>query len=521
MSLPLKWSRLILDMKEKKSYIENIENEVQEYIGGKGLNLYYLNHVSMDEDIAVISTGPLVGTGFPCASFSYISKYDKKLGYPVTSCFGGGFGLSMKMAGFVQIVLKGKSKGLLYVFIDNEKVSFHETSVLKDKNALLTDTYIREEFDDRDIETISIGNPPVDFLDHAILFSSGNWPINRFGFGKDFIEKGLKAIGIRGDKGFNIEAKDKFLGYISHLFRKISEDNIVKTIKNKGSLAFLDKKNVYGFPSNIPEEISGKTYLKSFEAGREACPSCPIGCGKFTNINGIASSSGPLFEEVLFLAAHMKEKKLDTILMEAIRMRRECIDPFILFTEYRDAIAKIHNIEIEERYNTFKVKGMPLSFDPRRLIDLSLYCAFTIQDYDYFQLCIGMDAPQEDAFNKENRATSLKKILIIKTLSDMLGICPLPISRVPVITVEDLKEGFKILFGDEVALEVKAKGLVDMERKMGHFSKMDDMLDDTLYEVPTEYGDMAGKYLDRSMWEDTLNRFYEMMEWDSQGRPQR
>jgi aldehyde:ferredoxin oxidoreductase len=516
---PIRWKRLILDFDTKQSYVEDVENEVSEAMGGKALNLHYLAKEGLNEDLTVISTGPFAGTGFPCSSFSYMSRYDRHLRYPVTTSFGGGVALAMRMAGFLQIALKGRATNPLYAFIDNEKASFHDASSLKDKNGLSTDMHIRDQYGDSDIETISAGDPPADLKDHAILFSSGQWPIYRFGFGKVFLEKGIKAIAIRGDQGVPINHKEEFLGYMAGLFGKISADRSITTIRNEGSLTFLERKDSFGFPSHIPDEISGKTYSRFFEAGREACPSCPIGCGRFTRINGNGSSSGPLVEEALLLAATVKEKRWDVILTECIRMRRACADPFILFTDLREKIAALHAVEIENRYPAFKVKDMNLSFDPRGLMDLSLYYTLTAQDYDYFKITVGSEMPYEHSPTPEEAISALKARLIMKAASDILGVCPLPTARLHAMNLEDLEEGFRMITGAEADLEGRAKMVIDMERRLSRFSKEADMLDAIAFEAPIEYGDRQGAHLNRALWEQRLGLFYEAMGWDEQGRP--
>jgi aldehyde:ferredoxin oxidoreductase len=514
MLAPAQWKRLVLDVEAKTAIFEDIEDKVREYIGGKGLNLDYLDGVNRDKDVVVIATGPFVGTGFPCASFSYISRFHGELNYAVTSSFGGHFGPAMRMAGLIQIVIKGKSKNMRYIIIDDDKVSFHEASSLRDKSALLTDTSIREQHADADIETIAIGNPPEELANHAVLFSSGTWPINRFGFGGAFLEKGLKAIGIRGSKAFHSKDKDLFLGYLSTQFRKITEDLSLRTVRKEGSLAFLTRKNMLGFPSTIPDDISGSQYSRRFERGSEACSACPIGCGRFSTVDGAPPSSGPLVEEVLFLAANMKSKKWSEILTEAFRMRRESLDPMILFTEDRSRLSAMHRIGLEERYVSMKFKGLPLCMDPRACAGLGLYYTFTIQDYDYFSITKEIDPAGE-----EDHGAFLKNAMVTKALSDMLGICPLPVSHIPAITPADLHQGYAIITGKEAPLEEKAKRLIDRERKMGGFSRQQDLLDDGAFGTDIKSGPGAGQSISGSSWNKRLDGFYETMEWDAEGRP--
>lgn len=176
--------------------------------------------------------------------------------------------------------------------------------------------------------------------------------------------------------------------------------------------------------------------------------------------------------------------------MEAYKMREDSLDPFILFTDHRDKVEKLHHIELEEKLDApLKFKGIPFYFDPATMENSAFYHHLTCQDYDYFKL----------ASDKGGEVRSLKKMMIMETVSGMLGICPLITSGVPIITMEDLHEGFEHLYGRKETLDKKAKKVIDMERKMSGFSKDDDLLD--------------------ASWDETLSKFYKAMDWDDQGNP--
>lgn len=475
MSQPFQRKRLILNLYDKQSHSENLENDAIEYIGGKGLNLHFLKKNGMDKDVISIANGPFAGSGFPCSSFSYVSKFSNTLQYPVTSGFGGGFGLAMGMAGLAQIVLKGSAKSPVSIVIDNEEVHFIDASSLEGKSALSTDMYIQEKYNDMQIETLCVGHPPKDLLEHAILFSSGTWPVYRFGFGGDFVEKRIKVIGIRGDGGTLIHSPKTYLSFISHLFTKIAQDKQLSMVNSGWNLI----------------KMLGDLPSKFFDGDREACYSCPVGCARLIPIEGPPYLGRALCEEILFLSMNMKGKECDQLLMEAYKMREDSLDPLILFTDYRDMVEKLHNIELEKKLPApLKFKGIPFYFDPAIMANSAFYYNLTCQDYDYFKL----------ASYSDGEVQSLQNMMIMKTLSDMIGICPLITSRVPIITMEDLHEGFENLYGRKETLDKKAKKLIDMERKMSGFSKDDDLLD--------------------ASWDEKLSKFYKAMDWDDQGTPE-
>ena len=84
------------------------------------------NETAFSEDnLLVVSTGPMTGSGAPSSSRFNISTLSPQTGYLTSSNCGGNFGYYLKKAGLDAIVLHGRSDTPVWLEISNGKVQFH------------------------------------------------------------------------------------------------------------------------------------------------------------------------------------------------------------------------------------------------------------------------------------------------------------------------------------------------------------------------------------------------------------
>src|SRR5512136_552192 len=105
----------------------------KEYIGGRGFGIRLLTDrvdpkidPLSDENIVVYAAGPLTGTGIPLGSRYEVSTISPLTGTAMSSNSGGVFGWKMKKAGFDAVVVSGRSRRPLWLFLDSGKAEFHD-----------------------------------------------------------------------------------------------------------------------------------------------------------------------------------------------------------------------------------------------------------------------------------------------------------------------------------------------------------------------------------------------------------
>ena len=109
---------LRVDLTTKKIKEETLDPKVaKDYIGGRGLGIYYLNK-EIDpgtdpfspQNIIIMATGPLTGTGAPTGARYMVMTKSPLTGAITCSNAGGRFPTEMKRSGYDAIVLSGRAK---------------------------------------------------------------------------------------------------------------------------------------------------------------------------------------------------------------------------------------------------------------------------------------------------------------------------------------------------------------------------------------------------------------------------
>ena len=91
----------------------------RDYIGGRGLGIYYLNKLLdpncdplSSENLLIMATGPLTGTGAPTGARYMVMTKSPLTGAITCSNSGGFFPTELKRSGYDAILFEGKSDHL-------------------------------------------------------------------------------------------------------------------------------------------------------------------------------------------------------------------------------------------------------------------------------------------------------------------------------------------------------------------------------------------------------------------------
>ena len=82
------------------------------------------------ENLIVIATGPLTGTGAPSSNRFDISSLSPLTGITSSSNCGGNFGHYLKKAGLDALIIRGKCEKPTWVEIENGEFRFHDAAEL-------------------------------------------------------------------------------------------------------------------------------------------------------------------------------------------------------------------------------------------------------------------------------------------------------------------------------------------------------------------------------------------------------
>lgn len=180
------------------------EKVIRNFLGGVGLGAKILydevgpnvNPLST-ENIVVIATGPLSGTSAPTNGRTEAITKSPLTGIIGRGNFGGWWGPRLKLAGFEGVVVRGRSDGPVYLWINNDVVELRSAEHLWGKDTWETTDALKEELG-RDVSVLSIGQAGENLVRFACPVADYYHAPGRSHTGCVMGTKKLKAIAVRG-----------------------------------------------------------------------------------------------------------------------------------------------------------------------------------------------------------------------------------------------------------------------------------------------------------------------------------
>ncbi len=311
----------------KKEYkiIEVSEKERRDYLGGKGLGLKLLYDRLQpgvdplgEENIFIITTGVLIGTGAPnSARFSAVSK-SPLTGIITHSSCGGPFGNALKTSGWDGVIIRGRSDSPVFLVIDSSGIKFEKADIVWGKTTSETEKHLA----DFGRGSLAIGPAGENLVRFANISSGGRF-LGRGGLGAVLGSKNLKGVVSVGNE-FKIQPQKPvlFKKYASRGFKYIKKNHFTNDKhKNYGTLFHLKTNNnarllpVNNFSETSSDEADTLTgeFLKETRNFKFAsCKNCTILCGHSGEFNGIRTSV-PEYETVSILGTNLGIFDIDRI----------------------------------------------------------------------------------------------------------------------------------------------------------------------------------------------------------------
>lgn len=302
---------LFVDLTERQVTIEPLRQEwLRDYWGSWGLALrYYWEEVSPQvaplapENALVLMTGTLGGTLVPLSGRMCLVSKSPQTGTVFQSNVGGSFANELKFAGFDGIVIRGRASAPVYLKILNNEVSLEDATNIWGKGIFASDRLLITAAASSEAKTLSIGPAGENLLRYSCIGSEAYRQLGRSGGGALFGSKNLKGIVCRGTGGIQVAEMDEFLQRINlhKTTSLLSEDNL--WAYTDGTPILMEATNELGihptrnFTAGINDKIKplASDAMKTAKLGDRACASCPLACGKFTDVNG-AQMEGPEYE---------------------------------------------------------------------------------------------------------------------------------------------------------------------------------------------------------------------------------
>ncbi len=326
---------LRIDLSTGKSTVEELNRKwAEEYLGGKGLALKYLYEelpAGLDpwsaENKLILMTGPLTGTIVPNSGKLAVAAKSPATGTVLDCSIGGHFAPELKYAGYDAVIIEGKAKNPVYLFIEDNRVELRSAAGLWGKGAHETEHLVADTLGD--VVTLAIGQAGENLLPIACISSELYRQAGRGGIGAVMGGKNLKAIAVRGSGGVDAPNIRK----LSTALNKIKAED---TMTDDNMWAFSD-----GTPMIVElSQTAGILPTRNFQQGtfddyekvnsaavqavlkaKKACFACPLACGNYVE-TGKTMVEGPEYETLALCSSNCGISDLEAV----IEFNRLCDD---------------------------------------------------------------------------------------------------------------------------------------------------------------------------------------------------
>ena len=318
-----------IDLSKKKVKCENISATLlRKFMGGKGLAAHYLyneNPPGCDplspESLLAIMNGLLTGAPVTnCVNFSVCAKSPLTGTWDDSHC-NGWWGTELRYAGYMGLLIKGRSPSPVYINIIDDRVEILDATDLWGMDTFAIQAELKERHSiDREARVLTIGPAGERMVKLAGVFAE-NRTAARGGLGAVMGSKHLKAVVVSGHGKYEPADPVTFRSIRQRINEKVRNSSGVENLRNMGTAELVEVVNetggwstrnyTTGRDDGLCEKLDGfaiKDKLWDGGARRRPCPGCAIQCshlavvqeGKYRGL----THDGPEFESITLLGSN-------------------------------------------------------------------------------------------------------------------------------------------------------------------------------------------------------------------------
>ena len=279
---------------------EHDEYWYRTYMGGALYAAWYMLHETPPgvdplgpDNMLIFANSPIVGA--PAAGFNRMTVCGRS---PVTGGFGeahtGGFsGPELKFAGFDAVVVTGKAKKPVYLWIKDGKCEIRDAGHLWGMMTADAEEAIRSELGDNQIKYLGIGPGGEKMVRYACVIDSRREAAGRTGMGAVMGSKNLKCLAIRGTLGINMKDPDYIKERAKWFAKNYMDNPDNNNLATFGTAVYISGQSERGmqptknFRKGTFEQvdaISGETMKETILVDTEGCYACPVRCKRVVEV---------------------------------------------------------------------------------------------------------------------------------------------------------------------------------------------------------------------------------------------
>lgn len=308
------------------------ETDQEKYIGGSTLAAKILyDHVkpgmdplSPDSPI-IFNTGPFTGSNVPMVSRAAICGISPGTGLWGEATTGGKFPMRLKGTGYDGIIITGKAKNPVYIFVKDGTCKICDATHLWGKADIYETQKIIKEEVGKKASIACIGAGGESLINYSNIMNDEGRAAGRCGMGALMGSKNLKALVVSGNQKSEIANPEKLKEVISEARDAIKSSANTQAYKLYGTNFYMDLAMRVGdapakyFTKNVfpAGKVHGPAFRDRYRMGSYACSGCPIGCGRIIKnfTEDIKQVDGPEYETVGAFGPLCMNFDLDSIVM--------------------------------------------------------------------------------------------------------------------------------------------------------------------------------------------------------------
>jgi aldehyde:ferredoxin oxidoreductase len=364
----------------------------KDYIGGRGIGIYYLNR-DVDpacdplspENVLVMAAGPLTGTGAPTGARYMVMTKSPLTGAITCSNAGGRFPTELKRSGYDGIVFSGRAQHPVYLYIDAGQAALRDASHLWGQTTHETTDRLLAETDAK-ARVACIGPAGEQMVRFAAIMNDKDRAAGRSGVGAVMGSKNLKAVVVRGQsrvaladparfKAFNTQTLEKFKAAARETPLGLTINGTAGVVLTTQHLGVLPTKNWQQGTFDGWENIHGERLTEKYLVSNKACYACPIGCGRKTRVEDPAfagEGEGPEYETIYAMGSNCMIDNLAAVIKANYLCNELGLDTITMGATVACAMELV-----DRGYLSEKVVGRPLSWgDGEALVELTRMTAY-------------------------------------------------------------------------------------------------------------------------------------------------
>lgn len=286
---------------------------VRKFVGGRGLNMYYLykylkpgTDALAPENPLILGTGILTGTGAPNSARHSVTTKSPESGILGDSNIGGFFGSEMRYAGIDRLLVTGKADTPVYLYVEDGRIEIRDAQKYWGTNC--SEATLRFKHDlGADVEVELIGTAGENQVRYAATRYGLKNSAGRCGTGAVWGSKNLKAVVARGNLGLPIAHPEELIAKSVELRNYLYQSKVIQVMGRVGTPLLYDVSNYLGAirtrnsQTTTFEDTLNAEEIHYYVDKMLSCAGCVVHCRHRNSLGG----EGPEYTSEVLVGANI------------------------------------------------------------------------------------------------------------------------------------------------------------------------------------------------------------------------